>query len=91
MNIVIDSMAIMSIVAAAFFASGGLKAGTPLETASTPVMAVQPLENAVSSRNNVSACPVGAIGATASTGCIVPLKARHAPAAISANRLTTKK
>ena len=71
----IDSMAIVSIVAAAFFASGGLKAGTPLETASTPVMAVQPLENAVSSRNTVSACPPGAIGATASTGCTVPLNA----------------
>ena len=38
-------------VAAAFFASGGLNAGTPLETASTPVIAVQPLANARSTRN----------------------------------------
>ena len=50
----IDSTAIISIVAAAFFDSGGLNAGTPFETASTPVIAVQPFENAVSSRNSVS-------------------------------------
>ena len=34
-NMVIDSTAIISIVAAAFCASGGLNAGTPFETAST--------------------------------------------------------
>ncbi len=61
-NIVIDSAAIVSIVAAAFFDSGGLKAGTPFETASTPVIAVQPFENAVRSRNRVSIWPVGCIG-----------------------------
>ena len=44
----------MTIVAAAFRASGGLKAGTPFETASTPVMAVHPFENALSRRNSVS-------------------------------------
>ena len=53
MNIVIDSTAIISIVAAAFFASGGLNAGTPFDTASTPVIAVQPFEKAVSNRNSV--------------------------------------
>ena len=53
-NIVIESAAIINIVVAAFFASGGLKAGTPLDTASTPVMAVQPFENAVRTRNSVS-------------------------------------
>ena len=58
-NIVIDSTAIISIVAAAFFDSGGWNAGTPFETASTPVIAVQPFENAVSSRNSVSGCAVG--------------------------------
>ena len=44
----------MSIVVAAFLASGGLNAGTPLDTASTPVIAVQPFENAVRSRKSVS-------------------------------------
>ena len=44
----------MTIVAAAFRASGGLKAGTPLDTASTPVIAVHPFEKALSMRNNVS-------------------------------------
>ena len=53
-NIVIDSTAIISIVDAAFFDSGGRNAGTPFETASTPVIAVQPFENAVSSRNSDS-------------------------------------
>ncbi len=53
-NIVIASTAIATSVAAAFFASGGRKAGTPLETASTPVIAVQPLANAVRMRNIVS-------------------------------------
>src|SRR5947208_525578 len=53
-NIVIESAAINSMVVAAFLASGGLKAGTPLDTASTPVMAVHPVENAVSTRNSAS-------------------------------------
>ena len=38
-------------VDAAFLLSGGRKAGTPFDTASTPVSAVQPFENAVSSTN----------------------------------------
>ena len=54
MNIVIASTAIVTSVAAAFFDSGGRNAGTPFDTASTPVIAVQPLANAVSSRNVVS-------------------------------------
>ena len=52
----------MTIVAAALRASGGLKAGTPLETASTPVMAVHPLENALSSSSSVSGWPIDCIG-----------------------------
>ena len=51
-NIVIDSTAIIIIVAAAFWLSGGRNAGTPFETASTPVIAVQPFENAVRSANS---------------------------------------
>ena len=41
-----------SSVLAAFLASGGLKAGTPLAIASTPVRATEPLANALSSRNS---------------------------------------
>ena len=37
------------IVFAAFFASGGLNAGTPLAIASTPVNATEPPANALSS------------------------------------------
>ena len=58
----IDSTAIINIVAAAFFDSGGLNAGTPFETASTPVIAVQPFANAVSSRNNVNGSCVDVTG-----------------------------
>ena len=72
-NIVIDSTAMIIMVAAAFLASGGLNAGTPFETASTPVMAVHPFENALSSRKSVSGCPSDAIGSAGSTGCTVPV------------------
>src|SRR6266566_6895863 len=53
-NITIASVAIATSVADAFFASGGRNAGTPFDTASTPVIAVQPLANAVRSRKIVS-------------------------------------
>src|SRR6185295_15935817 len=52
--ITIAITAIATSVADAFFASGGRKAGTPFDTASTPVIAVHPLANAVSSRNVVN-------------------------------------
>ena len=64
----IDRTAMIIMVAAAFFASGGLNAGTPFDTASTPVMAVQPFENALSRRKRVSGCPSDAIGSAASSG-----------------------
>ena len=51
-------------VAAAFFDSGGRKAGTPSDTASTPVIAVQPLANAVSSRS----IDIGRVDAFAARG-----------------------
>jgi len=54
-NIPIASVAIVTSVADAFFDSGGRNAGTPFDTASTPVIAVQPFENAVSSMNQPSA------------------------------------
>ena len=46
MNSTPSSTAMVSIVLAAFFASGGLKAGTPLAIASTPVRATDPAAKA---------------------------------------------
>ena len=45
-NIVTAIVPMIASVVAAFFACGRLKAGTPLEIASTPVSAVAPCENA---------------------------------------------
>src|SRR5438034_6062308 len=90
-NIVIDSTAIINIVPAAFLASGGLNAGTPFDTASTPVIAVQPLENAVRRRNSVSGVPVDTTGSAGTTGCTAPVSTRHVPTAINARIVTTKK
>jgi hypothetical protein len=53
-NMTIAIAAIATSVADAFFASGGRNAGTPFDTASTPVIAVHPLANAVSSSNVVN-------------------------------------
>ena len=50
-------MAIQTMVVAAFFDSGGWKAGTPLEMASTPVRAMAPDEKPLSSRNSPSVPP----------------------------------
>src|SRR5205823_8165932 len=73
-NIDTPSAAIVTSVAAAFFDSGGRNAGTPSETASTPVIAVQPLANAVSSRNVVSGIEPALGGSGASTGVKVPVR-----------------
>jgi len=91
MNIVIAMTAIMAIVADAFFASGGLNAGTPLDTASTPVIAVQPFENAVSSRNIDNGAPVVLTRCAAVTGIAVPVIACQTPMPIKASIITTKK
>ncbi len=56
-NIVIASMPSSNRVVAAFLLLGFLNAGTPLLIASTPVSAVQPEENARSTRNTVAAPP----------------------------------
>ena len=61
-------------VMAALRDSGGRKAGMPLEMASVPVMAVQPDENARSTRNQVSAS-VAAVG-TGAAGGSVPVRSR---------------
>src|SRR6185295_19983078 len=85
------SAAIVSIVSAAFFASGALNAGTPFETASTPVIAVQPFENAVSRRNSVNGEPVGGRGSTDTTGVTVPATTCQTPRAIKPRIDATKK
>ena len=87
----IDSTAIVSIVAAAFFDSGGLNAGTPFDTASTPVMAVQPLENAVSSRKSVNGSPVDGDGPGGTTGSTAPMATRPSPTATRISVHTMKK
>src|SRR5689334_13724515 len=82
-NIAIDITAIATSVCAAFLLSGGRNAGTPFDTASTPVSAVQPFENAVNSTNiGRSVVPVGNGWSPGGTGCSVPEKYRHAPNAI---------
>src|SRR6266487_794055 len=91
-NIVIDSTAIISIVAAAFFGSGGLKAGTPFDTASTPVIAVQPLENAVKRRNSDRLLPVAVgTGTLDASGWMPPANVRQTPTAISRSIAVMKK
>ena len=90
-NIAIARTAMVSSVAAAFLASGFLKAGTPSDTASTPVIAVQPLANAVSSRNVVNGTVPVSAGGGRSSGTSVPVKYRYAPAATSEKMLNTKK
>src|SRR5437899_5540605 len=79
-NITIASVAIVTSVADAFFDSGGRNAGTPFDTASTPVIAVQPLANAVSSRNVVNGCCPAFAGSGASTGTMPPVRYRNSPA-----------
>ena len=74
-NIAMARIAIVTSVAAAFLASGGRNAGTPSETASTPVMAVQPFAKAVSRRNVVSGF-IGCWAVACSTGTIPPVKYR---------------
>ena len=51
-------------VAAALRLFGGSNEGTPLETASTPVSAVQPDANARRTRKTVSRPPVSAVCAS---------------------------
>jgi hypothetical protein len=57
-NIVIAKAPMIASVAAALRLFGGSKAGTPFDTASTPVSAVQPDANARSARKTVNSPPV---------------------------------
>ena len=67
---------IQAIVAAALRLFGSLKAVMPFEIASTPVSAVQPLENARSIRNSVSDPMLAAILSTPCTWPSVPVNSR---------------
>ena len=83
-------MAVM--VFAAFFASGGLKAGTPLAMASTPVSATEPPAKALSSNRIPSASvPNGRASGSGGTGAAVPVTIRTAPIATIARASPTKR
>src|SRR6185295_12278013 len=75
-NIRIASVAIATSVAEAFFASGGRNAGTPFDTASTPVIAVHPFANAVRRRNVVNGWWPALGGNETVTGAILPVRYR---------------
>ena len=75
MNRIPSRIDIAVIVFAAFFASGGLNAGTPLAIASTPVRATDPPANALSRRRmpSVSAgSGKGIVSGPGATGTTVP-------------------
>src|SRR3954469_4783984 len=81
-NRIANRMAIAVIVSAAFFDSGGLKAGTPLAIASTPVNATDPPAKALSSRRTPSVwVPNGTASGSGGTGVTVPVTMWKAPTA----------
>ena len=67
-NRMVRAPAMTSRVAAAFLASGGLNAGTPVAMASVPVRATAPEANARRSRKIDTAPAVLAVAATTSGG-----------------------
>ncbi len=74
--------AIAVIVFAALRDSGGLKAGTPLAIASTPVRATEPPANALRSRKRVRASVPGTIASGwGGSGAAVPPAIREKPIA----------
>ena len=80
MNRTPSSTAIAVIVFAAFFASGGLKAGTPLAMASTPVSATEPPANALRrSRNPIASVPNGTASGSGGTPAALPVTIRTTP------------
>ena len=76
----------------ACFDSGGRKAGTPSEIASTPVIAEQPFENAVRSMKVVSALvPAVCSGVVVTMGTTLPVTTFHRPAKTRLRMAKTKK
>ena len=92
MNRMPSSTAIAVIVLAAFFASGGLNAGTPLAIASTPVNATEPPANALSSRTMpIVLVPNGTASGSGGIGTAVPATIRTAPMATIASARPTNR
>ena len=77
----------------AFFCVGSRKALTPLETASTPVMAVHPLAKTFASSQRESIDPLTGRcgGSTIGTGWPSAAKARTAPTTITSSSVPTKR
>jgi hypothetical protein len=77
----------------AFSAVGSRNAFTPLLTASTPVMAVQPLANAFSSSQTLTAATARGAGGSRTTGTGWPPLASvlNKPMAMAINRVPTNK
>ena len=91
-NIVTAIVPMIASVVAAFFACGRLKAGTPLEIASTPVSAVAPCENAFSSAKIVIPATAVAVSICSGTGMTLGQPPRHltTPTPINTRMETTK-
>ena len=80
------------IVLAAFFASGGLNAGTPLAIASTPVSATEPPANALSSKRTPERLGAERHGVgLGRDGAAVPVTIRNAPIPTIARASPTKR
>ena len=79
-NRIPSRIAITVRVLAAFLASGGLNAGTPLAMASTPVSATEPPANARSRRNTLRVSMAGGLNTSVcSIGTTVPVTIWKAP------------
>ena len=83
----------MVSVFCAFFVVGARKARTPLLTASTPVIAVQPLAKTFkTSHRLIAAVAAGRCGgATTGAGCPWPISARTAPTKMTTSNEPTKR
>ena len=80
MKIAPSRNAMVTMVLAAFFASGGLNAGTPLAIASTPVSATEPPAKALSSRKIVrTSTPGRTTSGWGGSACAVPVTMRDRP------------
>ena len=80
------------IVFAAFFASGGLNAGTPFAIASTPVRATDPPAKAFSSsRNPIASVPNGTASGSGGTPATLPVTMRMTPIATIASARPTNR
>ena len=82
--------AIITIVAWAFFHSGGLNAGVPFEMASVPVIALHPSANARIRRSRLMDSTGTWIGTTPVTSGGWPRAVRTTPTATRITTLTTK-